>query len=154
MQFIFYLLEKLLDFYKKMYSKKLPVEIQQIVLILDSCKNQEECLKKAYDIVTKRYRGYRWATLTHFNNLFIHDPEKLWNKKTLICTNLNHLLKVILIHTKFFTKNDIRTKWTLIWLFSLHQYLRVKINGNKFINVDPWGKAYGVKFGDYSNGFH
>ncbi|MFC1645228.1 hypothetical protein ACFL08_04335 [Patescibacteria group bacterium] len=137
-----------------MYSKKIPAEMKQIVLILNNCKNQEECLKKAYDIITNRYRGYRWATLTHFDNLFITDPERLWNKKILICTNLNHLLKITLIHTKFFTEADIQTKWTLIWFISLHQYLRVRVNGSKFINVDPWGKAYGVKFGGYSNGFH
>ncbi|MFC1608623.1 hypothetical protein ACFL2R_04240 [Patescibacteria group bacterium] len=137
-----------------MNSKNLPLEMQELISSLNNCKNQEECLKKAYDIITERYRGYRWATLTHFENLFTKDPEKLWNKRVLICTNLNHLLKTILIHTKFFTERDIQTKWTLIWLVSLHQYLRVKVNGNKYINVDPWGRTYGVKFGGYSNGFH
>lgn len=134
--------------------KNLPQEMRAIVLILNKCKNKKECLKKAYKIITQRYRGYRWATLTHFSNIFIADPKKLWNKKILICTNLNHLLKIILVNTTFFNEDDIKTKWTLVWFISPHQYLRVKTGNNKYINVDIWGKAYGIKFGDYSNGFH
>jgi len=27
-------------------------------------------------------------------------------------------------------------------------------NEEKYINIDLWGKAYGIKFGEYAHGFH
>lgn len=131
----------------------LPLEMQGVIISLNNTKNKEECLKKAYAVMTSRYRGHRWATITHIGNLFITDPKKLWNKKILICTNFNHLMKILLINTKFFKERDVKKMWSTIWIFSPHQYLRVKISNLKYINIDIWGHAYGVKFGDYSHGF-
>ncbi|MDH4330582.1 MAG: hypothetical protein OEV93_03465 [Candidatus Moranbacteria bacterium] len=131
----------------------LPQEMQEIILELNKSTSKKECLKKAYDAMISRYRGHRWATITHLSNLFDYDPESLWNKKILICTNINHLMKILLINSKFFEEKDVEKKWTLIWFFSPHQYLRVHLENPGHINVDVWGKAYGVKFGEYSHGF-
>ena len=67
--------------------------------------------------------------------------------------NLNYLFMIFLVKSGFDYK-DINPKWTLVYYLSPHQYLNIKINKKKPINVDSWGKSYGIKFGDYARGFH
>ncbi|MEI6597138.1 MAG: hypothetical protein WCL13_02910, partial [bacterium] len=67
--------------------------------------------------------------------------------------NINYVMKTLLIKSDFFKDGDIRLKWTKIWYFSPHQYLQVNID-NKWINIDIWAYAYGIKFGDNAHGFH
>ncbi|MCK5021759.1 MAG: hypothetical protein KAR54_00730 [Candidatus Pacebacteria bacterium] len=133
----------------------LPEEMQKIIGELKQSKNKLDCLHKAYDALTAKHRGYRYATITHFSNLFIKNPNELWDKREkILCTNLNHLLKILLVGSGFFMDKDVKKKWTSVGYTSPHQYLRVKINDNQYINVDVWGKANGIEFGDYAHGFH
>lgn len=74
-------------------------------------------------------------------------------KGFLHCTKLNYLIRILLIKGGLFKEEDIELRWTSTWLIFPHQYLKVKINKNKFINVDLWGKAYGIPFGSYARGF-
>jgi len=69
------------------------------------------------------------------------------------CTNINRILKSLLIGSGLFREEDIRIKWTLIWYVSPHQHVQVRI-GDRWINVDIWAHAYGIEFGDYTHGFH
>ena len=58
-------------------------------------------------------------------------------------------------------EKDIVPKYSLTYYTSPHQYLQVRIGkmkeidleNDKFVNVDIWGAANGIKFGDYANGF-
>jgi len=134
--------------------EKLPKEMQQIADKLKKSKSKEECLKKAYEILSKKYRGYKWRTYTRIHELFIGDVNKLWQKKGFMhCTNINYLLRIMLIKSGFFEDNDIRPKWTFV-NFTPHQYLRIRLSKNKFVNVDIWGKPYGIKLGNHAQGFN
>jgi hypothetical protein len=65
------------------------------------------------------------------------------------CTSLNFILKYVLIKSWKFSQKEIQYKWTLIWWFSPHQYVKVR---NK--NIDIWAKKYKIPFWDYARYFH
>ena len=141
-------------FSKKEIPSTLPKDMQNVVETLKKSKSKEDCLKKAYDILTKKYRGRKLNTYLQFFGLFTCDINKLWAKSGFLhCTNMNYLMRTLLIKSSFFKEEDIDVKFSLIWYISLHQHLRVRINMNKFTHVDLWGQVYGTKFGDYSQGF-
>ncbi|EKD29428.1 MAG: hypothetical protein ACD_78C00417G0006 [uncultured bacterium (gcode 4)] len=132
----------------------LPRDMQAVVDGLKKSKNQEECLKKTYDILNTKYRGYRVKTYTRLFELFITDIIKLWSRNGFLhCTNINYVMRILLLKSGRFQESDIRLKWTLIWYVSPHQYLQVRVNG-KWIDVDIWAHAYGIQFGDHAHGFH
>ena len=137
-------------------SKKLIMDnrtISEVIESLKKTKSKEECLKKAYDILSEKYRGHRLVTYLKIHYLLLKDLNKIWGKSGFLpCTTLNYLLKNLLIKSGWFSESDIKIKWALIWFFSPHQYLSVRISKEKSINVDLWGRAYGIKFGDYAHG--
>lgn len=126
----------------------------KIISELKKSLDKKECLKKVYEILVTKYRGYRVKTYTKFFDVFKRDAGSLWNKNGFLhCTNINYLLRILLIKSDFFTENDIHLKWTQIWYISPHQYVQVHIDG-AWINVDIWGYTHGIKLGDYAHGFH
>ncbi len=140
---------------KTKIPNSLPGDIEEVVEELRSLSSQDECLKRAYEIMTSRYRGYRLRTFNRFFQIFTFDLQKLWKKKGFIhCHNANYLMRVLLVGSGFFKNEDIENKWTLIWHISLHQYLRIRQENGKYINVDIWGAHYGYDFGNYVHGFH
>ncbi|MDD2646772.1 MAG: hypothetical protein PHV78_03020 [Patescibacteria group bacterium] len=133
----------------------LPLEIQKIVENLESVNDKEEYLKRVYAILIDKYHGSRLKFITRLWELFDSNIDGLWRKNGFIyCTQTNRLLKVILVASKFFNKEDIRFRWTLTWYIVPHQYAVVKINDNKYINVDIWANIFGIEFGDFAHGFH
>ena len=134
------------------FKVKIPQNISQgmidVIELLKKSRDKEECLKKAYNILTTKIKGCR--SYVDFFDLFITDPNKLWEKKHSHCTNLNYLLRILLIKSGFFQEQDIKLKLTLIHHISIHQYLVVRINKDKFIDLDPWGESHGIKFGNHS----
>ena len=112
-------------------------------------------MRKTYSVLTKKYRGGRIKTYTRFFELFGFDAEKIWKKKGFLhCTNLNKLMRLLLARSGWFKEGDIRKKWTLIWYLSPHQYLRIRVGRDALVNIDLWGKPYGIQYGDYARGFH
>ncbi len=67
---------------------------------------------------------------------------------------MNWLLKILLVGSGWFSEDDIRERWTLIWGISPHQYLTVRLKEGRVLHVDVWGRTYGVPFGDYAHGFN
>lgn len=128
--------------------------MQKIIDDLKRAKNQRECLEYAYKILTRRYKGEKLRTYIELHQFLISDLKKLWNKKYLICVKTNYLMKIFLVASGFFKDEDIKTKWSLIWHISPHQYLQIKLNNGEFIKVDIWGENNGIKLGDYARGFH
>lgn len=117
--------------------------------------NKKEALRKAYEILTAKYRGYRFKTYMRFFDMFETDIKTLWAKNGFLhCTSLNFLLKELLKRSGKFTDQDFKTRWTLIWFISPHQYLHVQVDNGEWVAIDMWGKAYGIQFGDYAHGFH
>lgn len=141
-------------FAKGKIPDSLPKDMQVVINKLKKSKNKEDCLKKAYDILSKKYRGYRVKTYTRFFDLFQSDLNKIWAKKDFLhCTTMNYLMRILLVKSGFFKDKDTKIKFSLVWYISPHQYLNVRLN-KKSVNIDLWGKAYGIKFGDYAHGFH
>jgi hypothetical protein len=132
----------------------LPQDVEDIIEGLKRSRTKEGCAKKAYDILSERYRGYRAYTYLRLFDLFHSDVGYLWSRKGFLhCNNLNYLLRILLIRSGMFSESDIVLKWTRIWVFSPHQYLRVRI-GRRWTDIDLWGKAYGIPFGAHAQGFH
>ena len=132
----------------------LPDDMQKIINEIKKSLNKEECLKKVYEILIVKYRGYRVKTYLKLFDVFVHDISILWNKNGFMhCGNINYVMRALLIKSDFFSEDDIRLRWTLIWYISPHQYLQVKID-DRLINIDIWAYAYGIKFGDNAHGFH
>lgn len=128
--------------------------MQDTVEELKKSKTQEECLRKAYDILIAKYQGNHIKTITRLFNIFEKDVNVLWNRSGFLhCTSISLVFKKLLLESGFFKEDEIRTRWTLIWYVSPHQYLQVKI-GDEWINVDAWANVYGIEFGDYAHGFH
>jgi len=140
---------------KLLFHDQLPEDMQKIIKELKKSENKEACLLKAYNILANKYRGQRGATYTKLHHLAVSDINKLWAKQGFMhCTNINYIMKLLLVRSGFFTENDIIAKWTHVWYISPHQYLKIKIKDNQYINIDIWAKIYGISFGDFAKGFH
>jgi len=144
-----------LDFFSKtLIPKKLPPEMAGVIDDLKKLSSQEECLKKVYDLLSNKYQGVRAQTYLKLPLAFKKDVYFLWSQSGFLhCTNLNYLARILLIASGFFKDEDIILKWTLIWYISPHQYLRVRVAQDKFIDMDIWAKDYKIEFGDYARGF-
>jgi hypothetical protein len=131
-----------------------PNEMQHVIDGLRQSPSQEDYLKNAYAILTQKYHGERVQTYLRLFDIFKHDSETLWNTNGFLhCTNLNYLMRILLVKSGFFTEADIRLKWTLIWYVSPHQYMQIRVS-DTWINVDLWAYAYGIGFDDNAHGFH
>lgn len=107
-----------------------------------------------YSILVAKYQGYRIKTYTKLFDVFKRDIGTLWSKNGFLhCTNINYVMRTLLIKSDFFTEDDIHLRWTRIWYISPHQYLQIEVD-DKWINVDIWAYAHGIKFGDNAHGFH
>ncbi len=142
-------------FSKKEMPKNIPEAMEKIVKELKKSASKQACLRKAYELLAKKYYGDRLMTYTHLFELFNADPVVLWDKRGYLhCTHINYLLRILLVKSGCFKDEDIKLKWTVIWYLSPHQYLEIRLNDQKTVNVDVWGIKYGIKFGDYAHGFH
>lgn len=144
-----------LDFFgKTKLPNNLPSEMEEIIRQLRCAENKEDCLRKVYDILLERYRGYRYKTYFFILGVFRKKTEKLWRETGFMhCTNINYLARILLVKSGKFSEDEIRIKWTLIWFVSPHQFLQVNI-GNKWIDIDIWARTYGIEYGDHAHGFH
>lgn len=129
--------------------------MRAIVEKLRRTSTKEECLQKAYDVLTAKYHGNRLKTYTRLWELFPQSLGTIWKRKGFLhCTNFNRLLRFLLLQSGHFSDEHIRTCWTLIWYLSPHQYLQVNVGSHRWIAVDVWAHAYGLRLGDYAHGFH
>ena len=146
----------LLNFFTKLpIPNKIPDAMQKIAEELSRCVDKEDCLKRAHQIMTRKFRGYRFRTCTKIHLAFETDLKKLWSRDGFLhCHTMNYLLRVLLVKSGWFDDLDIQFGYSLVWYVSPHQYLRVRIGENKYINMDVWNHHYGKKFGDYAHGFH
>ncbi len=130
-------------------------EMSEELARLQKCRTKELYLKEAYNLITTRYESGRVDTVLRIHELFSASTGDLWNRNGFLhCTNQNYLLAVLLVKGGHFRESDIRPKWTLIAYFSPHQYLKIRLDRDTWINVDCWGRHYGVRFGDYARGFN
>jgi hypothetical protein len=141
-------------FSKKPLPDKVPEDMQRVIDMLKRSKSKEECLKKAYDVMTGKYRGYYLETYVRILDVFNYDIFRLWKTDGFIhCTNIGYVLRTLLVKSGHFTDDDIEIKNALI-ILSPHQYARVRVSEDKVIDVDVWGRAHGIGLGDHAHGFH
>lgn len=135
-------------------EKILGLSFNEAIMLLVQTEGRETCVRTAYDMLSLKYRGRRWATFSRLFELFGREPQEMWLKNGFLhCTNINKLLKSLLLASGHFAETDIKMRWTLIWYVSPHQYLQVRIN-DSWLSIDIWARVFGIAFGDYAHGFH
>lgn len=144
-----------IDFFSKTpLPETLPEEMQRIVGDLKKSQNRKECLEKVYAILDAEYHGDRLKTYPYIFSIFTKDPGALWRRNGFLhCTNFDYLARILLVHSGFFTEEEMRLRWTFIWYLSPHQYLQVRLD-TEWIDIDIWARVYGIPFGDHAHGFH
>lgn len=141
-------------FGKTSIPRVVPDDMRRAIDELKRAKNKSDCLRRGYEILIGKYRGYRLKTYLRLGEVFGVDIDELWNKKDFLhCTNINFLMRILLIESGHFREDEVRIRWTLVWYISPHQYLQIKVD-NSWVNVDIWGYTHGIKFGDYAHGFY
>lgn len=134
--------------------ENLPEEMKALAQEIAKRSNQREALQYVYDALSEKYRGYRILTFLRLDRWFVSDLAMLWGIKGFLhCHQMNYLLRVLLIASGQFTPEAITVKWTQVWFVSPHQYLVVTLENGEKIEVDLWGKTYGVPFGSHAHGF-
>lgn len=132
----------------------LPEEMQALVREIVEIPDQKTAVKYAYEVLAKRYRGYRIYTFSRVDRFFITDLSTLWKKTGFQhCNHLNYMLRTLLIASKQFSPDAVEARWTQVWYFSPHQYLVFHLKSGETLSVDLWGKVYGIPFGTYAHGF-
>jgi hypothetical protein len=130
----------------------LPDGLRAEVNKLQKLETKQQVLDAAYGLLTQKYRGYRIKTVTRLPELFDVDIDHMWTKEGFLhCTNLNYLLKILLLGSGQFIEDDVTFVWTLIYFWSPHEYVHVQLE-DEWMDVDIWGKAYGIAFGDHARG--
>lgn len=134
-------------------AEALPLTLQVLVREVAAQPTQEAALRYAYDALAARYRGYRILTALRLDRFLISNLEKLWQLEGFIhCNHMNYLLRTMLVASGQCATTDIEACWTQIWFFSPHQYLKVHLRDGSIREVDLWGKAYGIPFGEHAHG--
>ena len=141
-------------FYWKI-PETLPPVLRSVCHELRSANDQEDCLRRAYDIATRHFRASRWRTYGFLWKFLRLDPGRVWQCGCFAhCTHLNQAFAILLVHSGWFTASDITQHWTILSGFSPHQYVRVRMKDGRSIAVDVWGRTYGVPFGECAHGFN
>jgi hypothetical protein len=131
---------------------KKDLSLAEAVAFVKAAKGRQDSLRRAYDLMTERYYGERLRMLRECRTWFANDPAKNWRKRGFLhCTNMNALLRYLLLESGRFSPEDVTFRWTLIWYCSPHQYARVRCDG-KWVDVDLWAHAYGVTLGKHAHG--
>ncbi|MFZ3032364.1 MAG: hypothetical protein WA082_05030 [Candidatus Moraniibacteriota bacterium] len=133
---------------------QLPEEMKSLAREIGNQLSQEAALRYAYDVLLRRYHGYRMLTFLRLDRFLITDIDTLWQKQGFLhCNQTSYLLRTFLVASGKFVPEAIESKWTQIWFFSPHQYLVITLEGGKEVEVDLWGRAYGIPFGSHAHGF-
>lgn len=145
---------------KNLYKKeplpeKIPQGMEEKIKEYSKSGDKRKFLDKSFDYLTKRYKVSRLRFLASWLSLNQTDVNTLWNKKGFIyCTQLNYLMRVMLVRSGLFTDNDIELKKSNTWYLFPHQYLKIRLSKKDSINVDPWAFYFGVKYEHFAHGFH
>lgn len=136
--------------------KELPDVLQNHIQSLStSSKADEEFIKKCFFLVVSLQKGHRINMVLKFSRLFWTNIAKIFNfRGYLHCTTSNYLLRTMLVKSGRIPEKDVQQVSTSTWGIFPHQYLRVKMGNNKYLNLDAWAYRFGIEFGDYSRGFH
>lgn len=135
------LLVPFLGFGRFMMPENLPEEIKNAVQELEGRSlSQEDYLKSAYDLVIARWHAGRMVTIFKARSAFRKNLSTIWNSPGYAhCNTQNYILFVLLAGSRFFQAKDIEPR-CVFFNFFIHQYLRVRING-EIVAADPAGAS-------------
>lgn len=125
--------------------KIIPEEIKAAVLDLEQASHdQVSYLEAAYNLVLEKtlhqYKHTRFQAAFKIPRAFVKDLSELWMTREFIyCTGINYILFALLVSSKYFKAQDIRTRHVFL-NFITHQYLQVQMNG-KWMDADPAGSG-------------
>ena len=132
-------------------------EFKKAILSVKRAKNLENAMKMAVLEVRKitgSEGGARFKTYLQIHKAFEKDPNKLWDRKGYMrCTHQNYLVRILLVKSGWLKESQITLGYSLVWYISPHQYLKVKLDNNIIIAIDPWNMNHGAKIGEYAIGF-
>ncbi len=132
----------------------LPEEMRNLAQEMARKSSQSESLLFAYDVLSRKYRGYRILTFLRLDRLSVTNIETLWNIRGFLhCHHMNYLLRTLLLASGKFQPDDIEVKWTQIWFLSPHQYLVITLDNGERVDIDLWGRVYRIPFGSHAHGF-
>lgn len=135
---------------KKKLPDKLPKELAEVVSEVKKTKSKREALKKAYSIVTSRYKGDVVPTYTKFHRLFGWDAKSIWKEHGYLhCNKQNYILRLLLVKSGWFKESDLKQKKIMLCGLSPHQYLQVRVDG-AWVDVDCWAAVFGVPIGKHA----
>ena len=129
---------------------KVPKEVQKVIEVLKKTKTKNECLKKAYQILNKRFDEKKFLTINKPQTLFYKNVQTLWAEKHLHCNSISYLLRILLLKSGKFKKSDIKRVYSMWSFISPHEFLKIRVEDKKWVYVDLWGKDNGAPFGKYA----
>lgn len=130
--------------------KSLKIEVDKVA----KTKTKRQAAKLAYKIVTDKYYGHRAETYFNVKKLLQTDVNKIWAESGFYqCTTQNYLIRLLLVKSGKFKDSEVEQKLTLIWYIGPHQYLKVWLDKDNHVYLDPWSKVYRVPFGQRAHGF-
>lgn len=149
--FVFFALQLFVPYMKFYLVEDMPKDIPQDFLeeierLNKKSMSNKEFLRLAYASLTKKFYGSRLKTI--FLGWYAFQPIFTHPQGFLHCNVENELLRVMLIKSGRFKKEDITRKITFVNFF-IHQYLQVKVD-DEVIDVDLWGHVFGIPFGKHS----
>jgi hypothetical protein len=138
----------------KKFPTSLPKEFEEIIGKRKGL-GKRDYLRAIHDDILEGHKPGIFLSYVRSLELFDNDIFSIWKrKKNLSCLIMNYLMATAILKSGKFAVKDLSLKWTLIMYFHPHQYIRVRIGDNEYINVDPWAAAVGLHFGEVAEGFN
>ena len=138
---------------KKPLPSRLPRQLEESVELLNKkSRTPYEYIVNARDLTLSVNHGGRFKAVGRVHLAFQRELSVLLRRRGFMhCTQLNHLMRILLAKSKFFSDDDIRLRTTVVNLF-FHQYLQVRVAG-QWYDVDLVGDWMGVPLGKHVWGF-
>ncbi len=115
-------------------------------------KTKEDVLDKVINYELKRFYSKYYQYANEFVLFFRNNVRHLWEKKGFLhCHQQNLILRYLLLETGRFTEQDIKIRETVCYI-GLHQYLQIRVEEKKWINVDPFAMRLNHKKGELLKG--
>lgn len=151
--FVSRFLVSFMGFSKEPLPRFIPKEMEKdIARIKGQSKDKEDFAKKSLAFVSGRCKIGAFKCYTEMNKLFWKDIWKIYKEKGYLpCTAQNHLLRTMLVKSKYFKDDDIMLRHTN-FDFNIHQYMVLNVDG-KEVSLDPWFYPE-LGYGKHGTGFH